>query len=135
MKDKITDIKLLQRIFESSVEGILILDGPGIILKANPAAETMFGYPSGKLLQKEVATLISGKFEIHLKNSIKQSKTIELKQGDALWGIKEDGSQFSLDASLSPYMVDGKQMVIAFLRDSTSQSISAIHYKSIQKKI
>ena len=135
MIEELNDNVLFQSVFESSVEGILVVNDKGVIFKANPAAENMFGYPSGKLLQKKVTTLIPGKFEIHIKNTAKQSKTTELNQEDALWGIKEDGSQFSLDVNLSPYTIDGKKVVIAFLRDSTSQIISAIQYKSVQKKI
>lgn len=135
MKNIIDDITLLQKVFESSVEGILILDDKGSIIKANPEVETMFGYSYGKLLQKKMDALISGKFETHLGTVITQSKTIPLNQEEVLWGIKKDGSQFSLDASHISYIVDGKQITIIFLRDCSKQINSTIHNVSVQKKI
>ncbi|MBT8313891.1 MAG: PAS domain-containing protein, partial [Maribacter sp.] len=41
---------LFQSIFESSVEGILVVDNRGLLLKVNPAAERMFGYEPGELV-------------------------------------------------------------------------------------
>src|SRR5690606_41779176 len=93
MKDKITDIKMLQAVFDASEDGILIFDNRGIILKANSAAENLYGYRSGKLLQKNVTELISEKLDTLLKETLKQDKTNKSNQVDAIRGIKKDRSE------------------------------------------
>src|SRR5690554_1071820 len=121
MKDKITDIKLLQAVFDSSVEGTLILNNEGIILKANSAAENLYGYRSGKLLQKNLTELISEKLDTLLKETLKQDKTNKSNQVDVIRGIKKDGSLFPLNLSLSPYLIDEREVIIAFFRDTSTQ--------------
>lgn len=121
MKDKITDIKMLQAVFDASEDGILIFDNRGIILKANSAAENLYGYRSGKLLQKNVTELISEKLDTLLKETLKQDKTNKSNQVDAIRGIKKDGSLFPLNLSLSPYLIDEREVIIAFFRDTPTQ--------------
>ncbi|HLV38588.1 PAS domain S-box protein, partial [Xanthomarina sp.] len=121
MKDKITDIKMLQAVFDASEDGILIFDNRGIILKANSAAENLYGYRSGKLLQKNVTELISEKLDTLLKETLKQDKTNKSNQVDAIRGIKIDGSLFPLNLSLSPYLIDEREVIIAFFRDTPTQ--------------
>ena len=45
---------LFQSIFESSVEGILVVDTNGVLLSANPAIEHMFGYGAGELINENL---------------------------------------------------------------------------------
>lgn len=63
MDKKTEDTDLFQSIFESSVEGILVVDSAGIIIKANPASEQLFGYDSGELITQKVENLIPKKFK------------------------------------------------------------------------
>jgi PAS domain S-box-containing protein len=58
MIDNPKDDILFKSFFQSSVEGILIVEDNGSIIKANPASEQMFGYKSNELFQKEVESLI-----------------------------------------------------------------------------
>jgi len=41
MMDKLKDNDLFKSIFQSSVEGILVINDSGVIIKANPASEYM----------------------------------------------------------------------------------------------
>jgi PAS domain S-box-containing protein len=41
------NIDLFKNIFEVSVNGILVVDAEGNIIKANPASERLFGYKLG----------------------------------------------------------------------------------------
>ena len=54
---------LFQSIFESSVEGILVVDTNGMLLSANPAVEHMFGYAPGELINENLEILIPKQFK------------------------------------------------------------------------
>lgn len=49
-------------LFENATEGIILTNGQGLIVLANPAAERMFGYNASELENLPVETLIPGNF-------------------------------------------------------------------------
>jgi PAS domain S-box-containing protein len=57
------DIDLFKSIFQSSSEGIIVVDLDGIIIKANSASENLFGYKAGELIKQKVECLIPNKFK------------------------------------------------------------------------
>ncbi|WP_159023785.1 PAS domain-containing sensor histidine kinase [Formosa sp. L2A11] len=114
-------LAFFQGIFQSSVEGILVVDADGIIIKANPASEELFGYIEGGLLAHNIESLIPNKFKInhksHREGYIVKPKAQRMGQNLELWGLKKDGSQFPLEISLTPTIVKQKHVVIAFIID------------------
>ena len=51
-----------RRLLESLLEGVVIVEGSGTILLANPRAEQLFGYPRGELAGSPLAALIPERF-------------------------------------------------------------------------
>ena len=100
MTDNPKDDILFKSIFQSSVEGILVIDSNGFIVKANPAGEQMFGYNTQELIQKKVECLIPSQYIEHHKSHrghyAAQPKARRMGQDLDLWGLKKDGSQFQL---------------------------------------
>ena len=54
MIDELKDIDLYKNIFQSSVEGVLVVNADGFIINTNPASEEMFGYNASELIQINV---------------------------------------------------------------------------------
>lgn len=125
MANSAGEVLFLHKIFNASLEGILLVSDDGVILRANPASEQMFGYDSGDLVQKKVETLIPDSFKKNHKSHrikyTKKPKARRMGQDLDLWGLKKDGSQFPLEISLSPTEIDAKQVVIAFVIDITER--------------
>lgn len=121
MVGELKDGLLFQSVFESSLEGILIVDGKQNILNANASAGKMFGYSSQQLANQKLNSLIIGKFEIHIKNATKQSKRIYLDEKHGLFGLRKDGSKFSLNINLISSEVEGKPVVIIFFVNKTQR--------------
>lgn len=60
---------LLQLILDRSPDGIVAVDGTGIIHLANPAVERMLGYGAGELVGRPVTTIIPERLrETHLRS-------------------------------------------------------------------
>ena len=147
---EIQDNALFQGIFKASVEGILVVDAHGIILKTNPASETLFGYNSHELLNQNIENLIPKKYKKKHKSYRKaysiQPKTRKMGHNKKLWGLKKDGTQFPLEISLSPIKIAQKQVIIAFVIDISerekiekkliiSQNKQKTYSKELEKKV
>ena len=110
------DLDLFKNIFELSVNGILVVDADGSIIKANPASERLFGYSAGKLIQQKFENRIPNKFKKKHQNNkevhFSALKANGFEEDINLFGLKEDGSKFPLEISLTATTMEGKQVVI-----------------------
>ena len=132
MKDNPKDFVLFKNVFDASLEGILVVDQEGIILKANTASEAMFGYGQGELVGKEIETLVPKKLrKIHKEHRGRfydQPRTRPMGQELDLWGVKKDGHKFPLQISLSPSIFDNQSVTIAYIRD-------ILHSKMVEQEL
>ena len=128
MVEKLNDSELFKGIFQSSVEGILVVDEQGQIIKANPSIEKMFGYELGELVGKKVENLIPHQFEKshenHRKGFAKSPSSRAMGKGEDLWGLKKDGVQIPLEISLSPTEIKDEHLVVAFVVDITERLLA-----------
>jgi len=128
MAEKFSDNDLFKGIFESSVEGILVVCQDGKIIKANSSVEKIFGYESGELTHKIVEDLIPHQFKKSHKNYreefSKAPVTRAMGKGGHLLGIRKDGTQIPLEISLSPTKIHDKNVVVAFVNDITERLLA-----------
>jgi len=128
MVEKITDNDLFKGIFESSVEGILVVAKNGRIFKANASVEKMFGYKSGELLQKNVEELVPQelkKSHTSFRRDFSKAPTSRaMGRGGDLWGLKKDGTKIPLEISLNPTKINDELVVIAFVIDITDRYLA-----------
>jgi PAS domain S-box-containing protein len=133
------NIDLFKNIFEVSVNGILVVDAGGIIIKANSASERLFGYKLGELIQQKAADRIPNKFQKQQQNNSERNFDIleakKTEEGLDLFGLKEDGSQFPLEISLRTTSMDGKEVVIVFITDITAREKIEKKLKSTQSQL
>ena len=125
METLLQDLNIFKSIFKSSLEGILVVDDNGIIIKANPACEKLFGYNPGELIHQNEESIIPEKIKKHQKNHREdcraKPRARTMVKDLELWGLKKDGSQLPLEISLTPTKIEGKQVVIIFVNDITEQ--------------
>ena len=128
MKEETPDTELFKAIFESSVEGILVVARDGTIQRANAAGEAMFGYLQGELIGKKVEALVPQDFRknhtSHRAEYSQKPKARPMGKDLDLWGLRKDRSQFPLKISLSPIDIDGQPFVVAFVMDISERKKS-----------
>ncbi len=120
---------LLQSVLNSVADGIITLRASGgIIEKANPAAERMFGYVSGEVIGKSVGHLIPeldrdpGNGSIDYYSASDQERSIG--QGREVTGRRKDGSNFSMEIVVSEMFLGGERFFTGILRDITTRKLS-----------
>ena len=106
---------ILQSIFDSAVDGIIVIDAKGLIKAFNPAAERLFGYSAAEVLDQNVKVLMpSPDFEQHdryLANYLETGVPRIIGTGREVRGRRKDGSTFPLHLSVGQMEFDGAARV------------------------
>ena len=126
MSDSIfSDERFLQLILQASPAGMVIANGKGIIVLANPEAERIFGYSSGEMLGLAVERLIP---EAHRRHHVAHRERYTahpeprpMAAGRDLFAERKDGSQVAVDISLHPLHTDRGAFVLANILDATER--------------
>jgi PAS domain S-box-containing protein len=110
-----------REIFQSMSEGIIMVDETGKIAIANPVAEQLFGYEKDGL---NGATLESLLPERYRKGHVNFRKAFNsdphprrMGFGRDLTALRQDGTEFPVEISLSYTQVQGRLLVMAFISD------------------
>ncbi len=110
-------------LFQYATNGILLTNQKGVIVMANPAIETLFGYESGELLGQQVEVLIPTRLSRqhidHREQYHEKPNPRSMGIGLDLKGLKKDGSEFPVEVSLSPFKSSEGAFVVAFVVDNT----------------
>ena len=106
----------LNAIFNASVEGIITIDMADIIVSANAAVETIFGYKPEELMACSINKLMQTSPKeindfslLHAVKSVGQIQEIE--------GIHKNGSVVPLDLSVAAYSIDNAHYFTYIIRD------------------
>ena len=106
---------------ETASDAIVSIDDQGIILFANPAIGTIFGYDATELLGKPLTILMPEYMrERHVGGFAKYFATGQRKinwQGTELIGLRKNGKEFPIEVSFGELCSEGKRVFTGFLRD------------------
>jgi len=111
----------LQGVLASVAEGIVTINDSGRIESANPAAERMFGFSRGKLVGREMVELLPESarerhnrfFDAYMSGLF---PTLMGRQVEGL-GLRQDGSSFPMEISVSELRHGRHRLFTAILRD------------------
>ena len=104
----------LRRIVDAAKDGILTTDGGGLITSANPAAEALFGHPAGTLFGRPVVVVLPG---LQLGGTSGAGSAV----GAEVEGVRQDGSRFPAELSVSAVASDTGRAFVVIVRDVTER--------------
>lgn len=111
----------LTQILESTPDSIIIVDADGKIVFANARTETLFGYTREELLNQPVEVLIPSRFHgrhVGLRENYAHVPRVRpMGNSMDLFARRKDGSEFSVEISLSPVDTAGAPLIAAAIRD------------------
>ena len=115
-----------QQAFDSSPDGLLVVDPLGRIVQANTQAYALFGYAPGELHHQPIEALVPKHLtQGHIGHRESYAKAPHARsmggQGLQLAGLRKDGSEFSVDVMLSPLRGDTGPMTLCVVRDVTER--------------
>lgn len=111
----------IQALFDTIVDGIVVIDSKGIIETFNPAAEKLFGYRDEEVRGKNVNMLMPQPYArehdgyLHNFEGTGERKIIGI--GRQVVGLRKDRSTFPMDLAVGEMHIDGKTMFTGIVRD------------------
>lgn len=109
----------LQAVIQSAMDAIIIADAQQRIVLFNAAAEQIFRRPRAEMVGAGIGRIIPGDW---FKRQPFYTGASDAPGAHlALTGVRADGGDFPIDASVSPVLLDGVEHFIVILRDVTDR--------------
>jgi len=114
-------------LIESMSEGVIFINKQGTIIEVNKRSNELFGYTDKELIGLSVESLIPNSFKnkhkSHLTNYFSSPKARPMGHSNsALSGLKNDGSVFPLEISLSFINTKNELIAVAFITDISART-------------
>jgi PAS domain S-box-containing protein len=115
-----------QLLFESAMDAIVTVDAGQRIVAFNAAAETVFGWPRGEIVGQPLDVLIPERFRSRHRahvDAFARTGTTSRRMGTQLLlsGLRRDGEEFPIEASICQYLEEGAARLTVILRDVTER--------------
>ncbi|MCA9472380.1 MAG: sigma 54-interacting transcriptional regulator [Nitrospirales bacterium] len=116
----------LEHIMASAMDGIITVDEHQMVTVFNQAAESMFQCSEKDAIGYSLARFIPERFRLVLQEYIQRTDASHepqtpVPQLPILYGLRGDGKEIPLEASLSQVNVGGKRLFTIILRDLTER--------------
>jgi diguanylate cyclase (GGDEF)-like protein/PAS domain S-box-containing protein len=110
---------------ENVLDGIITMDEHGLIQSCNPAAERMFGYAPGELVNQPVTLLMpdadAAHHQQHVQTYLASGRERVLGMNRDVTGRCRNDREIMLSIGVTEIRSNGKRLFIAALRDITEQ--------------
>jgi protein-histidine pros-kinase len=116
---------LLRGLLESAPDGMVIIDAAGSIRVVNAQTERLFGYAREDLIGQPVEVLIPQRFRTgHVQRRTDYTarpRVRSMGMDSDLYGLRQDGSEFPVEITLSPIETSEGIVVFGAVRDVTDR--------------
>ena len=114
-----------RRIVDTLVDGVIIIDQRGIIMRANNAIEVILGYTEAELLGQNVSMLMLDQDRLshdgYLDAYHRTGRAEIIGIGREVEGRHKDGTSVPLDLVVTPADINDQVMYVGMLRDITER--------------
>ncbi len=107
----------LNAVLDVAADGIITTDQHGIIVSANPAVETIFGYNHEEILGRHASSLLSPPHEFIPYDSSDQCYS----ERREIVGLRKDGQVFPLELAVRLVSAHGNAIYVGITRDITER--------------
>lgn len=106
-------------------DALVLVDQAGTLVLVNEHLETLFSYQRSELLGRSIDQLLPVRFRsahaAHRETFFSTPRSRAMGVGLDLVGMRKDGSEFPVDISLNPLLLDGQLHVMGAIRDVSIQ--------------
>ena len=118
----------LAAVFEAAVDGMVIIDPKGTILRVNPAVERVFGWTSAELVGRNVTTLMPEPYRSQhdefLRRYLATGERRIIGIGREVMALRRDGTEFPIHLSVGEVTNTDPKVFVGILRDITDAKVA-----------
>lgn len=116
----------LVNIINSAMDAIITVDESQTVLVFNAAAERIFGLPSSEAIGQPLDRFIPDRFRTAHREHVRHfghtgNTSRSMNRLGTLWGVRSNGEEFPVEASISQVTVNQKKLLTVILRDVTER--------------
>ena len=121
MRSRAHDELQARAIFDTAVQGIITIDGQGVVLRFNRAAERIFGYEAAEVVGRKVTMLmpdpVRERHDGYLAAYLKDRWPQVIGNVREVVGLRRDGRTVPLEIAVSEVSLDGRTFFTGILHD------------------
>lgn len=133
------NVDRLDAIIETAVDGIIIINDKGIIIRMNQASLMLFGYKEYELIEKNVKMLMPdphhSNHDNYINNYLNTGKKKIIGIGREVLGLRKDGSTFPFKLSISEVRMNQKKIFTGIIHDLTDKALAKEIQGALTKEI
>jgi PAS domain S-box-containing protein len=116
----------LRAMLDSALDAVVTMNAEGRVIGWNPAAETIFGYHAHHAIGREMAELIvppslRAAHRRGLSRFLETGSAVVLDRRLKLTGMRQDGSEFPVELTITRIGLSGPPTFTGYLRDITDR--------------
>ncbi|MFZ6734859.1 MASE3 domain-containing protein [Undibacterium sp. Ji42W] len=127
-----TERERLSRMIDTAIDGIITINESQSIILVNPAAAATFGYEVGDLMGASLDLVLPERHrKVHGKHVQQFGETGETRRKMGgnfedfyVTGVKANGDEFPIEASISSQIENGKRFYTVIFRDITERKVA-----------
>jgi PAS domain S-box-containing protein len=127
----------LRAVVDTAVDGVILIDADGRILKFNPACEKLFRYQADEVIGANVKMLMPEPYRSghdgYIRNFVTTGEKKIIGIGREVTGRRKDGSTFPMDLSVGEAKQDGSSIFVGVIHDLTDRKRTEAQLIQAQK--
>lgn len=125
-------------LFDTIVDGIVVIDASGKIQTLNPAAISLFGYAPIEVQGQNIKIFMpepyAGEHDTYLNNYLTTGINKVIGIGREVTGKRRDGSTFPMELAVSEMEVGGERMFTGIVRDITQRKQAEVEIQARENR-
>ncbi len=111
-------------LLDAAVDGIMVIDERGDIVRVNHATERMFGYAAAELIGRPLAMLMaadeSRRHDNHVADYLRTGRRRIIGRGREVMALRKDGAEFPVSLSVGEARIGNQVRFVGLMRDLTA---------------
>ena len=133
------EVRLLNAIIDTAIDGIITIDYRGIVESINPAASKLFGYDPEEVIGKNISVLMPEPYRSAHDGYMQRYQNTGEKRiigiGREVLGLRKDGRTFPFRLAVSEVLYQDRTIYTGFIHDLSKEKAAEENLKKYTEEL